>query len=124
MNMPLTLEKSVVDAIGDIGELRRPAEACGVLLPFPWKGRQVFEMPNRSKKQNDSFALLSDDVTMTLQDWIADHPDSAVWENITIWHTHPSGGVGPSKEDMDNRIEVCGNLVVALTEDGPKATWF
>jgi len=36
------------------------------------------------------------------------------WELLTIWHTHPSGGVGPSRKDMQKRIPQMGNLVIAL----------
>lgn len=122
MKMPVDLSPAIMGEIIRIGNLRLPNEACGVIIPTPFKGQQVFEMPNRSKLPAESFVMHSEDITLTIMDWAADNPD-AVWEKMVIWHTHPSGGVGPSKNDLDNRIEHCGNLVVSLGEQ-PKATWF
>lgn len=123
MLTPVVLEPSVIAEIARIGERRLPNEACGVIIPTPYKGRQVFEMPNRSKTPHDSFTMHSADIILELQDWAADN-DEAVWEKMTIWHTHPGGNLDPSQSDIENRIEYCGNLVVALLEDGPRATWF
>lgn len=123
MLTPVVLETSIVQEIARIGELRRPNEACGVLLPFPWRGQPVWELPNRALKPHDSFLMTSEDVVLQLQGWIDENPEAAKWENMTFWHTHPSGNTGPSQEDLDNRIINCGNLVVSLGER-PLATWF
>lgn len=126
MKTPLVLEKTTIEQMAEIGRLRLPNEACGVLIPPPgWKGQQVFELPNRSKTPADSFVMSSDDIVMTLEEWAAEYSDPSVWSDITIWHTHPSGAVGPSKADMENKIEQCGNLVLSLPAEGdPLPTWF
>lgn len=35
-------------------------------------------------------------------------------EDVWLWHTHPSGNVGPSAEDLRHRVEGVSYLVVAL----------
>lgn len=125
MKMPTLIEPEVLEAIAEIGKLRLPNEACGVLTPTPYRGSRVFEIPNRSNTPRDSFAMKSDDIVLTLDGWLKENHQVARWDQITIWHTHPGGGVGPSRTDLHSRIEHCGNLVVSLYEDSPPiATWF
>ena len=124
LKTPIMLTPNIIAEIGRIGELRKPNEACGVLLPVPMRGRVVWEVPNRAENGTNSFAMHSDDVVILLQDWVYENIELAVWESIVLWHTHPAGGVGPSRADRENKIEKCGNLVVTLTDDGPVATWF
>jgi len=119
----IVLEPSVLEEIGRIGEERRPSEACGILLPYSWRGKQVYELPNRAEQHHDTFELHGDDIILTIQKWVNETPE-ATWDMITIWHTHPEGQIGPSKQDLDNRSEHCGNLVVTLTNSGPLPTWF
>lgn len=119
----MMLEPSVIAEIARIGRERFPNEACGVLIPEKFHGRQVWELPNRSKTPRDSFTMTSDDVAMTLEDWIRSKRGSVEWSMITLWHTHPNGVVEPSKADVQNRIDQCGNLVVSLGDE-PRATWF
>lgn len=46
-------------------------------------------------------------------------------EDAAVWHTHPSGHIGPSRGDMQNRpTQTIPMIVIALTDDGPIATWF
>jgi proteasome lid subunit RPN8/RPN11 len=123
VKIPVTLDPLVIQEIGRIGVERKPCEAVGVLLPFPWRGQRVWEMPNRSKTPHNTFEIHSSDIVITLQEWV-DEVTEAEWSNIVLWHTHPDGQVGPSTADLENKIEQCGNLVVALTEDGPVPTWF
>jgi proteasome lid subunit RPN8/RPN11 len=120
---PVVITEDLIQEIVTIGDLRLPNEACGVLLPTPHRNKRVFEIPNRSKYPANSFEMHSDDIVMEIEDWIIENPSSACWEQVTIWHTHPSGGVGPSRVDLQNRIEKCGNLVISLGSK-PVATWF
>lgn len=122
--MLMVLEKHLVDEMGRIGEERRPTEACGLLLPFPWREQQIFEMPNRSKTPHDSFVMKGSDIELVLAEFFEENEDKSMWPQITAWHTHPGGNVGPSVEDLRNKPKLIRSLVVSLHEDGPKATWF
>lgn len=120
--IPIDLTDKLLDDIAEIGRKRMPAEACGVLLPKAWRGRQVWEMPNRSMEPQTSFAFKSSDIMVELEGWVANNPED--WDNIVIWHTHPRGGIGPSREDMRGKLPKVGHLVVSLTESGPVPTWY
>lgn len=116
------LQKVDLVEIARIGRERQPAEACGVLLPTPFRGSRVWEMPNRASRFNEAFELHTDDIVVQLGEWLGQNRDH--WDDLAVWHTHPSGDTTPSKADMEGRFEPMANLVVALTEEGPKPVWF
>lgn len=93
-----------------------------MLLPEPYKGSQVVELPNRSLEANTSYVIWPDDVEVALGEW-AHMVDSAARDAVSVWHTHPSGLVGPSRRDMRSRLAGISYLVVALG-DKPTPTWF
>lgn len=107
------LEGQILTKISEIADLRNPAEAVGLILP----NDEVVELPNRSLTPHNRFEVLGSDVKLTLDA----HSIAAVQEqleNCTIWHSHPSGGLGPSTVDMRHRVSVMSHLVVTLDEDG------
>jgi proteasome lid subunit RPN8/RPN11 len=116
-----TLEAALPE-IEKLGKLRAPSEACGVLLDMPWRkadGSMSFvkELPNRAMADG-TYRVDAGDIRMVL-----DGLEEV--EDVAVWHTHPSGFIGPSKGDMQNRPDPnIFMLVVALTEQGPVATWF
>jgi len=116
-----TLDKGLQE-IFELGLLRKPIEACGLLLDSPWRKVDgslswIKELPNRSL-QPASYSVDMGDVRIVL-DRLEDV------EDVAVWHTHPSGLIGPSRGDMKNRpSEELKMVVVALTEDGPIPTWF
>jgi len=105
-----------------LGKLRAPNEACGILLDMPWKKADgsisfVKELPNRALDEG-RYRVDPDDIRLVLE-------GLEEVEDVAVWHTHPSGYIGPSRGDMQNRPEAnIFMLVVALTEQGPVATWF
>lgn len=90
---------------------------------MPWKKANgamswVKELPNRSMQAGGTYQVNPDDIRMALE-------GLEEVEDVAIWHTHPSGFVGPSQLDMQNRPDPnIYMLVVALTEDGPIPAWF
>lgn len=116
-----TLEAALPE-IERLGKLRAPAEACGILLDLPWPKSDgsvsyVRELPNRAMS-NGTYQVEPDDIRLVLE-------GLEEVEDVAVWHTHPSGLIGPSKGDMLNRPNAnIYMLVVALTEHGPVATWF
>jgi proteasome lid subunit RPN8/RPN11 len=109
--------------IEELGRLRQPNEACGILLDMSWRKPDgsiswVKELPNRSMDGEGTYRIDAEDIRMVME-------GLEEVEDVAIWHTHPSGLVGPSKGDMRNRPE--DNIymvVIALTPDGPIASWF
>jgi len=45
-------------------------------------------------------------------------------QDVTLWHSHPSGGVGPSRIDMQQKIPMANHLVLALVEGEVIPTWY
>src|SRR4051812_48232420 len=117
-----TLEVALTE-IEKLGRLRAPNEACGLLLDMPWQkpdGSVSFikELPNRSMDGEGTYRVDAGDIRMVL-----DGLEEV--EDVAVWHTHPSGFVGPSQGDMRNRPDPnIFMVVIALTEHGPVATWF
>ena len=120
------LEPETIQEIARIGHDRKPAEACGIVLPTPLRGRRVWEVPNRSMKPQTSFEISSEDLRILIQDWLDVPENRPMLPDAVIWHTHPGGGLGPSKYDMRYRFPHLNNLVVTLGErpEDAKPTWF
>lgn len=99
----------IVPRILEIGLKRMPNEACGVIVPdLDWPPDQwVIELENRSPDPLNSFKI----DPITVAQLLADPKN---WSDVLIWHTHPSGHVGPSKGDLDQRDARLKYLVVAL----------
>jgi proteasome lid subunit RPN8/RPN11 len=112
-HVEIHLSEKILAEIVDLGLLRYPMEACGVLLPPPTHYSQVIELPNRSKNGHDSYEIWPADVRVAIENW-AKSVDEDQRNRIAIWHTHPQGNVGPSRGDLHNRIEGATYLVVAL----------
>ncbi len=121
------LTELLLTEIARIGELRAPSEACGVLLLHPKDPdraeSQVVEIPNRSMRPHDGYEMSTNDIRMELLEWLRDTDVEELGE-LSIWHTHPAGNIGPSAGDMRARDPGISYLVVALTQQGPVPTWF
>ena len=120
----MLLHDRALAQIEEIGLKRHPSEACGILLPEPWKNRWVYELPNRSLTPQSSFAFLAEDVRLTLSGWFEERTTPPVEGELTIWHTHPGGGIGPSRKDMQMKVPGARFLVVAMTPEGAVPTWY
>lgn len=120
--VPIHITDEILQEIFEIGLRRHPIEACGMLLPVDYKGSQVVELPNRSLEASSSYVIWSDDVEVALGEW-AHQVDATTRDAVSVWHTHPSGLVGPSRRDMRSRLPGISYLVVALGER-PIPTWF
>lgn len=107
------LEGQLMTELARIADLRRPAEAVGLILPDD----KVVELPNRSLQPHNRFEILGSDVKLTLEANSVPLNQNGL-ENCTLWHSHPSGGVGPSRTDMRHRVSVMSHLVITLAEDG------
>jgi proteasome lid subunit RPN8/RPN11 len=123
--MVMVLEQKMINQIARIGKERMPNEACGLLLPMAIAGRQVIELPNRSKTPRDSFEMRGEDMVLALEMLLQGPVPENMIPSLTAWHTHPGGNVGPSRADMKQKPAHMSSLVVAIYEDKPPvAAWF
>lgn len=102
--------EEVVQQIVQLGLQVSPREACGLICP----DGSVLELPNRAQGENE-FECWGRDIAETLQKWILgqDIPEFTKVDFI-LWHTHPTGSVGPSVTDLRSRVEGMKCLVVSL----------
>lgn len=78
----------------------------------------MIELPNRSLDGEGTYRVNPEDIQLALE-------NLEEVEDVAIWHTHPSGFIGPSKLDMENRPKPdIYMVVIALTDNGPVASWF
>jgi proteasome lid subunit RPN8/RPN11 len=100
----------VVPRIIELGMAKLPNEACGVVIPDldrhpnDW----VVELINRSADPTNSYDIDVATIKALHQN------DKDAWSDCLVWHTHPSGHVGPSRKDLQGRIPGLSYLVVAL----------
>jgi proteasome lid subunit RPN8/RPN11 len=122
---PIHLSEQILSEITRLGLSRYPVEACGVLLPAPFRGSSVIELPNRSLQPQDEYIIWPDDIEVAIGDW-AHSVDELARNSVAVWHTHPRGNIGPSRGDMRKRLTGVAYLVVSLDIDGRTATptWF
>lgn len=100
-----------------LGTLRSPREACGLLLTRHDAGPRIAEVPNRATTLNDVL-MGRDEIQIALAELLGPPPgyEGDLGAELVLWHTHPSGNVGPSRTDMKMKRQLgdvrC--LVVAL----------
>lgn len=94
-----------------------PNEAVGIIYQ-----ELVFPLKNQAEEPEKNFEI---DVA-DLKQLIEDHgiPLRSVFEHVHFWHSHPGGGVGPSRADMENKTPLKHHLVVALVDDDLVPTWY
>lgn len=101
-----------------MGLARVPNEACGFLLTFPGGPNDVVELKNCSSEPRDTVAMDPAELRRALLDVVGSRQAllERLEQHLVVWHTHPSGHVGPSKTDMEFRrtIPEVRCLVVTL----------
>jgi proteasome lid subunit RPN8/RPN11 len=104
---------SVIDAIVAYGKRAAPKEACGVILS---DGR-VVELPNISVTPENAYVMRGEDLEAALIEQMPDG-EHLVHYDFVVWHTHPSGQIGPSPADMHTRVHGIQYLVVSWQDVG------
>lgn len=91
-----------------------PREACGLLTP----DGQICFLTNEAEGES-SYLVSGPQLEVAIQALFEiEDPGIELLEDLVIWHTHPSGFVGPSKGDLESRrqpiLNEIAHLVVAL----------
>jgi proteasome lid subunit RPN8/RPN11 len=87
----------ILEILTELGKQALPNEACGVVIEYPCGHFKVYELLNESDTPTTASVLSTTELLATVPEDIiaAIRP-----EDMVIWHTHPSGAIGPSKKDM------------------------
>jgi proteasome lid subunit RPN8/RPN11 len=116
MDLPI-IEGRIKRSLLEIIRKRAPHEAVGIIY-----NDLVYELRNDADYPVDSFAVDRNDLRRLVETLMI--PVAEVGESVVLWHSHPAGGVGPSREDMKHKTPLQNHLVVALVEDDIVATWY
>jgi proteasome lid subunit RPN8/RPN11 len=105
-----------------------PREAVGLLWEAPAQPAGWVPLRNTSFEPESSYAVnvgeLMDEFQLaTGRDIISSMNDEGFM--LTLWHSHPSGQVGPSRGDLREKHDGLTYMVIAVDEDGGlRATLF
>lgn len=88
-------------------------EAVGILL----QNDQIILLENSSSNPQGEF-LVDKQAIIDALTGVEDITD------ITLWHSHPEGGIGPSRIDMQQKTAFPNHLVITLVVDELVYTWY
>jgi proteasome lid subunit RPN8/RPN11 len=109
------IEGRLAEALEAQARHAAPYEAVGLLTADD----RIIELPNRSSDPLSNFEIYKVDILSAIT-----REEIEGSEGLTLWHSHPSGGVGPSGVDMRQKIPYFDHLVVTLTDTDAVFTWY
>lgn len=103
-----------------------PKEAVGLLWEQPGTLAGCIPLRNASDDPEHSYAVATAEMIEAFERASGRDILSAISEgcSLTLWHSHPSGQVGPSRGDMREKLEGLQYMVVSVTTEGLLATLF
>lgn len=104
-------------------ELRRlsreayPEEAVGLIFP----DERVVSLTNHSPHPRTNFEITKQELLDALE-----YAEENEWhiDEVVFWHSHPAGGVGPSRTDIQQKTPLKHHLVVTIAEEDIISTWY
>lgn len=96
-----------------------PNEVGGLIID----GKHVVVIPNRAEDRTDRFEFMRSDMIKAAGS-LGIEAGLGLFERMILWHSHPAGGVGPSRVDMQQRLPLEHHLVVALVDGDIVPTWY
>lgn len=105
--------------ISQIAQANPAIESVGLIVEST-----VLPLRNLSETPESGFAITPASILDALADQKLFPGVGFEWEDVILWHTHPAGGVGPSRVDLANKVPHLQHLVVSITPDGPVPTWY
>ncbi len=91
----------------------REIEVVGLIMP----GDRLVLLTNHSKSPQNGFEVSRREIF----DVISGQPDL---DRVIFWHSHPGGGIGPSRIDMQQKMPVFRHLVVSIVNDDLVYTFY
>lgn len=117
---------SDVQQIAQIGMEAGYLETCGVLLTRSDGGPRIKQVENKAEQPVIQVYMESDDFMDALLDLVENprtYPGN-ISEELVVWHTHPGGLVGPSKQDMEWRQSLGDTRCLVVTIPSGEAVTF
>lgn len=111
--MALIIEGLLEKQLLEITKARYPHEAVGVIL----SDQQVVELTNYSDRPEHNFEIRREELLQALS-------TETDLQEVVFWHSHPHGGVGPSRVDMQQKTPFRYHLVVSLVDNHVTPSWY
>lgn len=123
-NLPARVLHSIAELIADAA----PQEAVGLVWESPGVAPGVAPLRNTSADPEHSYAVNVAELMETFENATGRDIITSMNEEgfiLTLWHSHPSGQIGPSRGDMREKHDGLTYMVVAVADDGGlRATLF
>lgn len=111
----LVLKPSLESRIKELARSSHTKELVGIIDGVG----NLFLLSNKSNNPLNSFEIDKSEILELFTSGVARDPSGT-----TLWHTHPSGLVGPSRIDVQQKTVFPYHLVVTLLEDQEVLTWY
>lgn len=111
---PMILTKSILKKLHEAAVDHDPQEAVGIIVDE----NHVIVLPNHAADPTRNYELFKSEILQALNEL----EDPA--ESIVIWHSHPGGGIGPSRIDLQNKVPDVPHLVISLVDGDAIPTWY
>lgn len=95
-----------------------PREVGGIII----SGKRVLVLTNHSDHPENQFLFYLSELRHLAEYYQV--PLDRIEEDVVLWHTHPAGGVGPSREDMRNKTPLKHHLVLSYVDGDMVPTWY
>lgn len=95
---------------------KRPEEAVGLIAS---DGR-VIELTNTSSQPESNFEITK----LELLEVLSSESNTGDVGQMIFWHSHPGGGIGPSRTDMQQKMPYLQHLVVSIVDDDLVYTFY
>ena len=90
-----------------------PREAVGLIL----SDLSVVRLPNYASAPEHQFKVAKNDILNALG-------DEENLDEVVFWHSHPMGGLGPSRLDMKHKTLFNHHLVLSVVENDIVPSWY
>lgn len=115
------LQPERLDQIIALGRQNLPNEICGILVNTP-QGQILRQLTNQAEDPTTGYYLDNQELVQELTGIVHAQEITLEKNDVVVWHTHPSGFIGPSDRDLSTRNLGLTYLVVALPNG--EATFF
>jgi proteasome lid subunit RPN8/RPN11 len=115
----VTEDPVCLDAIRRIAREAGLKEAVGLLYRAPGEPEIVVALENIADDAHRSYAVRTADIAAAITTIVgeADSVERLAEADVVVWHTHPSGAVGPSLQDMRTKLPGLRYAVVVILSD-------
>lgn len=109
------IEGRLKHELQDLVNQALPHEAVGLIFPDGW----VISLTNHADDDSSFSVSRTEMLEVITKYWPSGDPT-----DVVLWHSHPGGGIGPSRYDMQQRTPLLNHLVLSLVDGDLIPTWY